>query len=121
TSSTTTTTSSTTTTTASTTSTTTSTATTSTSTTTTATSSTTTTTQALGRALKLGSSNAYVTFGSTCVGATCSLGFDRFTIETWFRRDGVGVPATTGTNGLPSFIPLVTKGAAQSENSNVDA
>jgi hypothetical protein len=44
-----------------------------------------------------------------------------FTLETWFRRDGTGTAATTGTGGIARFIPLVTRGAAEAENSNVDA
>ena len=49
-------------------------------------------------------SNDYVTFGDNS-----GLGLSQFTLETWFRRDGAGVPATSGTGGV-SAIPLVTKG-----------
>ena len=44
-----------------------------------------------------------------------------FTIETWFRRDGAGVATSTGTGGLASAIPLVTKGRGEADQSNVDA
>ena len=58
----------------------------------------------------------YVTFGQ----ATTTLGASQFTVETWFRRDAAGVTTNTGTGGLASAIPLVTKGRAESEATNVD-
>jgi len=66
-------------------------------------------------ALDLGSSNAYVTFG-----VAPTLGLAQFTVETWFRRDGTGVSASTGTGGI-TLVPLVSKGAAEAEGTNVDA
>ena len=54
--------------------------------------------------------NDYVTFGD---GA--GLNVTTFTIETWFRRDGAGVGISTGTGGIATAIPLVTKGAQQAE------
>ena len=56
----------------------------------------------------------YATFG-----AAPGLGAANFTVETWFRRDGAGVSTSTGTGGVDA-IPLVTKGRAEGENSNVD-
>src|SRR5882672_8748224 len=67
---------------------------------------------AQNQALKLGSGNAYVSFGDPT-----ALHLAQFTIETWFRRDGTGVTGGTGTGGIPSFLPLVTKGAAEGEGS----
>jgi len=69
-------------------------------------------------ALRLGPTNTttYVTFG-----ATSALGLATFTVETWFNRQGTGVATSTGSGGLASFVPLVTKGAAQGDASNVDA
>jgi hypothetical protein len=69
---------------------------------------------ALDYALKLGSSTAYVTFGSAA-----TLGLPQFTIETWFRRDGNGTTVSTGSGGVTA-IPLVTKGMAESDGSTVD-
>ena len=43
----------------------------------------------------------------------------QFTLETWFRRDGTGTTANTGTGGFYG-IPLVAKGVGEAENSNVD-
>ena len=63
--------------------------------------------------------NDYVTFGAAA--GTAELGATTFTIETWFKKEGPGVAASTGTNGLTTAIPLVTKGAAQAEGSNLDA
>jgi hypothetical protein len=67
-------------------------------------------------ALQLGSGTAYVTFGDPG-----KLKLAQFTVETWFRRDGAGTAASTGTGGIAALLPLVTKGAAQAEASNVDA
>src|SRR5204863_8525769 len=65
------------------------------------------------KAIQFGS-NSYVTFG-----AAPGLGASTFTIETWFRRDGAGIATFTGTGGVTA-IPLVTKGMAEAEGSNVD-
>jgi hypothetical protein len=66
-------------------------------------------------ALDLGGTNSYVTFGQAP-----TLGASTFTLELWFRRDGAGVGADTGTGGLSAAVPLVTKGRAQQDSSNVD-
>ncbi len=66
--------------------------------------------------LDLGSAGAYVAFGDP---AKLDLGV--FTIETWFKRTGAGVNGTTGTDGITTFIPLVTHGGPQADGSNVDA
>ncbi len=66
--------------------------------------------------LDLGASGAYVTFGDPA-----KLDLATFTIETWFKRDGSGVANTTGTDGIATFIPLVTHGGPQTEGSAVDA
>src|SRR5207244_8807444 len=47
------------------------------------------------------------------------LGSSTFTLETWFRRDGAGIATFSGTGGVTA-IPLVTKGMAETEGSNVD-
>lgn len=69
---------------------------------------------ALEAALKLGSSNGYVTFGNPA-----ELGLAQFTLETWFRRDGSGTAVTTGNGGITA-VPLVTKGAAEVDGNNRD-
>ena len=58
--------------------------------------------------IRLNGSSQYVTFG-----AAPSLGAASFTIETWFRRDGSGVATSSGTGGLGSAIPLLTKGRGE--------
>jgi hypothetical protein len=65
--------------------------------------------------LRFNGSNNYVTFGRAD-----SLGVARFTVEAWFRREGAGVATTTGTGGVTSAIPLLTKGRGEAEASNVD-
>ncbi len=67
-------------------------------------------------ALRLASPGDYVTFGA----ATSTLGASRFTVETWFKREGTGTSIGTGTNGLTAVLPLVTKGRGEQEGSNVD-
>ena len=65
-------------------------------------------------ALSFGGTNAYVTFGTGT-----GLNLPTFTIETWFKRTGAGVSNTTGTGGVDA-IPLIAKGAAESEVATVD-
>src|SRR4029078_2452553 len=55
--------------------------------------------------------NDYVTFG-----VAPALAVTNFTVETWFKRTGPGVGVTTGTGGIASAIPLVTKGGAEGES-----
>ena len=70
--------------------------------------------RAAGTAVSFDGVNDYVTFGPAP-----GLGSATFTIETWFKRTGVGVAASSGTGGV-SAIPLVTKGRGEGDNSNVD-
>ena len=53
--------------------------------------------------------NAYVTLG-----VAPQLGASKLTIEAWFRRDGTGTTADTGSGGFLA-VPIVTKGRAQDE------
>src|SRR3954447_1052761 len=66
-------------------------------------------------ALEFNGSSQYVTMG-----AAPSLGAAQFTLETWFKRTGAGIGTSTGSGGIASAIPLVTKGRAEAEGSNVD-
>ena len=68
-----------------------------------------------GLALQLNGSSQYVRLG-----AAPGLGATSFTIETWFKRTGTGVGASTGSGGISSAIPLVTKGRGQADGSNLD-
>ena len=70
---------------------------------------------ATNAAIDFGGTNAYVTFG-----VAPALGSSTFTLEAWVRRDGTGVGTSTGSNGLVSAVPVVTKGRAEGDNSNVD-
>src|SRR6185295_13019568 len=74
-------------------------------------------------ALRLDNSGAtlrtYVTFGDAT-----ALKLSNFTVETWFKRVGTGVPVSTGGGGIAALVPLVSKGAGQSDpvgGGNVDA
>ena len=67
-------------------------------------------------ALDFDGTNDHVTFGPAA-----GLGVQSFTIETWFRRDGAGTIASSGTGGVTNAIPLVTKGRSEADGSNVDA
>ena len=66
-------------------------------------------------ALQFNGTSQYVTFG-----AAPGLGASTFTLETWFKRTGAGVGTSTGCGGIASAIPLITKGRAEAESSNVD-
>ena len=70
-----------------------------------------------GSALDFDGTNDLVTFGPAP-----SLGVTSFTIETWFRRDGVGTTTQTsgGAGGIQNVVPLVTKGRSETDGSNVD-
>ncbi|HEV8249301.1 MAG TPA: LamG-like jellyroll fold domain-containing protein, partial [Gaiellaceae bacterium] len=61
-------------------------------------------------ALSFNGSSQYVTMGPAA-----TLGAAQFTLETWFRRTGAGVGTSTGTGGITSAVPLVTKGRAEAE------
>ncbi len=61
-------------------------------------------------ALQFNGSSQYVTFG-----AAPGLGAAQFTLETWFKRTGAGVGTSTGSGGIASAVPLVTKGRAEGE------
>ncbi|MBB5034020.1 hypothetical protein HNQ65_003611 [Prosthecobacter vanneervenii] len=61
-------------------------------------------------------SNRYITMGA----ATATLGASNLTLECWFKRTGSGTATSTGTGGVTNAIPLVTKGRAEADGSNVD-
>jgi hypothetical protein len=58
---------------------------------------------------------------SVAMGTAPGLGVSAFTVEAWIKWNGTaGTGIDTGTSGLASAIPLVTKGRGESEGSNVD-
>jgi len=61
-------------------------------------------------AVQLNGSSQYVTFGTAT-----SLGASTFTLEVRFKRTAAGVGVGTGTSGLVSAIPLLTKGRGEAE------
>ena len=61
--------------------------------------------------VRLGGTNAYMTMSNPA-----ALQLSQFTIELWFRRDGAGIGADTGANGIPDAIPLVARGRAEAED-----
>jgi hypothetical protein len=66
--------------------------------------------------LDLGGTNAYMTIPP---GPQASLAGPQFTLEAWFKREGAGTTASTGTGGVTA-VPLITKGRGEAEGSNVD-
>ena len=48
------------------------------------------------------------------MGPAPGLNTSRFTLETWFRWDGIGQVATTGTHGIRAY-PLITKGRDEAD------
>ncbi len=76
-----------------------------------------------GAAMQFNGINQYVTFGPA--DGTSALGASTFTIETWFKRTGFGVGTSTGAGGFENAttglaIPLISKGRAQADGSNLD-
>ena len=69
---------------------------------------------AVNRGLQLDGSSQYVTFG-----AAPGLDASSFTIELWFYQTAAGAPTSTGTGGL-NAVPLLSKGRAEAEGSNLD-
>jgi hypothetical protein len=69
------------------------------------------------RALFFDGANDYVTFGAAT--NINNLGVSNFTVECWFKREGAGKVSNTGNGGIYA-VPLVTKGMAEAEKSNVD-
>jgi hypothetical protein len=65
--------------------------------------------------LGLNGSTQYV-----ALGAAPSLATSNFTLELWFNRTGAGVGTSTGNLGIANAVPLITKGRAEAEGSNVD-
>lgn len=64
--------------------------------------------------LQFGGTNSYVTFGNNA-----ALGLSQFTLECWFRKEGSGVNASTGTGGVTAK-PLITKGRNEADGSTID-
>ncbi len=58
---------------------------------------------------------SYITFGNNS-----KLGISQFTLECWFMRHGTGTTTSTGTGGLTTAIPLVSKGKSENDGSTVD-
>ena len=56
-----------------------------------------------------------VTFGTAP-----GLGAQTFTLELWFKKTGAGTTTTSGTGGVTSAIPLLTKGRGEGENGTID-
>ncbi|MBL9152942.1 MAG: DNRLRE domain-containing protein [Verrucomicrobiales bacterium] len=70
-------------------------------------------------ALQFDGVNDYVTMGAAPeLGAGGPSG-NGFTLECWFRKDGVGVTTTSGSGGV-TVVPLFSKGRGESDGSNVD-
>jgi len=69
-------------------------------------------------ALRLGPGN---TDSYVAIGDAAKLDLSTFTIETWFMRQGAGVTTSTGSGGIATFLPLVTKGAGAGAGTTDDA
>ena len=53
-------------------------------------------------------------------GAATNLSSFTFTLETWFKRTGAGVGASSGGGGVPDAIPLIAKGRGEADGDNRD-
>src|SRR6266850_5129634 len=70
-------------------------------------------------ALQFDGADDRVTFGPAIGTGPGGLGAQNFTLELWFMRTGAGTSVSTGTGGITA-VPLVTKGVAQADGSNLD-
>jgi hypothetical protein len=57
--------------------------------------------------------------GQVSMGPAPELGLAAFTLETWFRWNGGGATASTGTGGITAY-PLVTKGRGEADDDERD-
>lgn len=67
------------------------------------------------KAIEFNGSSQYVTFG-----VADSLGADRFTLECWFYKKGAGRATTSGSGGITTIIPLISKGRGEEDGTNKD-
>ncbi len=74
--------------------------------------------QGFSQSLSFNGTNQYVTSGVTP--SNSILNTPTFTVETWFKRTGTGIPITTGSGGIPAAIPLITKGTSEGETPAAD-
>ncbi|MFD0893238.1 metallophosphoesterase [Luteolibacter ambystomatis] len=58
--------------------------------------------------------NDYATFGTNA-----ALGLRTFTLETWFKREGAGTPAGSGSGGV-SAVPLIAKGRGENDDNTLN-
>src|SRR5262245_53202868 len=77
--------------------------------------------------LTFNGTSQYATAGSETDGTYSNLGVSQFTLEAWIKRTGAGQTTSTGAGGLENAggndrtaVPLISKGRAQSDGSNVD-
>jgi hypothetical protein len=68
-----------------------------------------------GTALQFNGSSQYATLGTAS-----QLRSATFTVELWFKRTAAGVGTGTGSGGITSAIPLITKGRAEAETAAAD-
>ena len=68
--------------------------------------------------LELGPTSSSLLFSTTntyvTMGAAPELGLSEFTLEAWFRMDGIGGPMGTGSHGVHLY-PIISKGAGNSD------
>lgn len=67
------------------------------------------------KAIEFNGSSQYVTFG-----IADSLGAERFTLECWFYKKGPGKATTSGSGGITTIIPLISKGRGEEDGTNKD-
>jgi hypothetical protein len=67
------------------------------------------------KAYEFNGTNQYVTFG-----IADSLGANRFTLECWFYKKGPGKITTSGSGGITTIIPLISKGRGEADGTITD-
>ncbi len=67
------------------------------------------------QAFDFNGTNQYITFG-----VAAGLGSNTFTLECWFYKKGAGNTTSSGTGGITTIIPLISKGRGEADGDNRD-
>lgn len=67
------------------------------------------------QAFEFNGTNQYITFGTAA-----GLGSNTFTLECWFYKKGTGSTTTSGTRGIATIVPIISKGRGEADGDNRD-
>lgn len=67
------------------------------------------------QAFEFNGTNQYITFGTAA-----GLGSATFTLECWFYKNGTGSTTTSGSGGITTIVPIISKGRGEADGDNRD-